>query len=84
MVDTLDFARRMTRDAFSIYFQYKSCEFDEMSVRYSTLQAVFAQNQLSSHGCELHHRVVYLAMRRLSLIITRCGEIYSLVFVCFE
>ena len=33
---------------------------------------------------ELHNRVVYLAMRRLSLIITRCGGIYSLIFDCFE
>ena len=33
------------------------------------------QHSSSSHGCELHHRVVYLAMRRLSLIITRCGGI---------
>ena len=32
-----------------------------------------------SHGCELHHRAACL-----SLTITRCGGIYSLVFVCFE
>ena len=38
----------------------------------------------SSHGCELRHRVVYLAMRYFSLIITRCGGICSLGFVCFE
>ena len=35
----------------------------------------------SCHGCELHHRVVYLAMRHFSLIIMRCGGIYSLIFV---
>ena len=30
----------------------------------------------SSHGCELLHTVVYLAMRRFGLITTRCGGIY--------
>ena len=34
--------------------------------------------------CELRHRVVYVAMRHLTLVITRCGGIYSLIFVCFE
>ena len=33
----------------------------------------------SSHGFELHHRVVHLAMRHFSLTITRCGGICSLI-----
>ena len=33
---------------------------------------------------ELDHRVVYLAMRHFSLVITRCGGICNLICVCFE
>ena len=38
----------------------------------------------SSHGCELHHRVAYLAMKYSSLITTRYGEHYRLILASFE